>query len=96
MLLYLLFGKSESHRQSVQIRSGSGKSSRGRMKETFEELKEQGECSSSVRYIHQYSAFQFMAIPNNKYFQVGDDMFPVLVRGLGRHSIIFILVFYHQ
>ena len=43
---------------------------------------ERGSGRCSPDYIHQYSSFPVHGNTTAEYFQVGDDMFPVLVREL--------------
>ncbi|MDO5799649.1 MAG: cardiolipin synthase [Eubacteriales bacterium] len=93
LLLYMLFGKSRIA-QAIQSRYAQvQKESLPYMKQdeqVFEELKEQ-EPGAAVqsKYIHQYSSFPVHGNTTAEYFQVGDDMFPVLVRELeqARHYI---------
>ena len=86
VLLYLLFGKSRIA-QAIQYRYAQvQEESLPYMRQdekTFEELKEQGESAAvQSRYIHPYSGFPVHGNTTAEYFQVGDDMFPVLVREL--------------
>ena len=86
VLLYLLFGKSRIA-QAIQYRYAQVQEESlpymRQDEETFEELKEQGESAAvQSRYIHRYSGFPVHGNTTAEYFQVGDDMFPVLVREL--------------
>ncbi|WP_373220043.1 cardiolipin synthase [Blautia obeum] len=86
VLLYLLFGKSRIA-QAIQYRYAQAQEESlpymRQDEETFEELKEQGESAAvQSRYIHRYSGFPVHGNTTAEYFQVGDDMFPVLVREL--------------
>ena len=86
VLLYLLFGKSRIA-QAIQYRYAQVQEESlpymRQDEETFEELKEQGESAAvQSRYIHRYSGFPVHGNTTAEYFQVGDDMFPVLVHEL--------------
>ena len=86
VLLYILFGKSRIA-QAMQSRySQVQEESLPYMKqnpEVAECLKEESPSAAvQSTYIHQYSSFPVHKNTTAEYFQVGDDMFPVLVREL--------------
>lgn len=86
VLLYVLFGKSRIAQAIQDKYTQVQEESLPYMEQdeqTFQELEEQSAGAAvQSRYIHQYSSFPVHGNTTAEYFQVGDDMFPVLVREL--------------
>lgn len=86
VLLYVLFGKSRIAQAIQDKYTQVQEESLPYMEQdeqTFQELEEQSAGAAvQSRYIHQYSSFPIHGNTTAEYFQVGDDMFPVLVREL--------------
>lgn len=86
VLLYVLFGKSRIAQAIQDKYTQVQEESLPYMEQdeqTFQELAEQSAGAAvQSRYIHQYSSFPVHGNTTAEYFQVGDDMFPVLVREL--------------
>lgn len=86
LLLYILFGKSrvaqEIQEQYVQVKKESVPYLR-QEEEVLDKIR-QKDPSAAVQseYIHRYSGFPVYENTTAEYFQVGDDMFPVLVKEL--------------
>ena len=86
VMLYILFGKSRIA-QAIQNKYAQvQEESLSYMKQDPDVARSLEESSQSAavqsRYIHQYSSFPVHTNTTAEYFQVGDDMFPVLVREL--------------
>ena len=86
VMLYILFGKSRIA-QAIQNKYAQvQEESLPYMKQDPDVARSLEESSQSAavqsRYIHQYSSFPVHTNTTAEYFQVGDDMFPVLVREL--------------
>ena len=84
--MYILFGKSRIA-QAIQNKYAQvQEESLPYMKQDPDVARSLEESSQSAavqsRYIHQYSSFPVHTNTTAEYFQVGDDMFPVLVREL--------------
>ena len=86
VLLYVLFGKPRIAQAIQDKYTQVQEESLPYMEQdeqTFQELEEQSAGAAvQSRYIHQYSSFPVHGNTTAEYFQVGDDMFPVLVREL--------------
>ena len=86
VMLYILFGKSRIA-QAIQNKYAQvQEESLPYMKQDPDVARSLEESSQSAavqsRYIHQYSSFPVHTNTTAEYFQVGDDMFPVLVQEL--------------
>ena len=86
VLLYVLFGKSRIAQKMQDKYSTVQKESISYMQQDSDVIDEMNKISENAavqsRYIHQYSTFPVHSNTTARYFQVGDDMFPVLVEEL--------------
>lgn len=93
LVLYILFGQSRIANIMQQKYEDVQKESAGYLRQdpiTEEKLKaEDFSSANQSAYIYQYSGFPAHEHTSAEYFQVGDDMFPVLVQELeqARHYI---------
>ncbi len=86
LLLYILFGKSrvaqEIQEQYTQVKRESVPYLT-QEKKVFDKIKDKDpSAAAQSKYIYQYSGFPVYENTTAEYFQVGDDMFPVLVKEL--------------
>ncbi|HJD25100.1 MAG TPA: PLDc N-terminal domain-containing protein, partial [Candidatus Blautia intestinipullorum] len=86
LLLYILFGKSrvaqEIQEQYAQVKQESVPYLT-QEKAVFDKIEDKDpSAAAQSKYIHQYSGFPVYENTTAEYFQVGDDMFPVLVKEL--------------
>ena len=86
LVLYILFGKSRIAQEMQEHYTEVKKESVPYLKQDPKIMQKITETSPSAavqsKYIHRYSGFPVYENTTAEYFQVGDDMFPVLVKEL--------------
>lgn len=86
LVLFLLFGESrvasavQKHYEDIQSRSAPYLRENEETRKKLEE--EDIQAASQSSYIYRHSGFPLCENTTAEYFQVGDDMFPVLIREL--------------